>query len=183
LTASEQQLHRATAVRALQALGAELTGQGVRGQIFRVGGEAIAFAYSQRRVIDDVAAVFEPTALIHEAAAKVAKELSLTDEWLNDGVTGFLSSQDPSAVPLPAIEGIEVSTASPRYLLALKLRAAHFGEDHGEIVILLREAGIASLGEAVDLLQHLFAGWKPPLGTRLFLAGLLGPAPPPRSAA
>jgi hypothetical protein len=175
LTASEKQLHRATVVRALQVLGAELAGQGVRGQIFLVGGEAIAFAYSQGRVTDDVAAVFEPTALIHQAAAKVAKELGLSDDWLNAGVTALLSSPDPSAVPLPVIEGIEVSTASPRYLLALKLRAARWGEDDAEIVTLLRQAGIAGLGEAVDLLQQLFAGWKPPLGTRLFLAGQLGP--------
>ena len=181
-TRSARHLDRAIAVRALQALGAELTGQGVRGQLFLVGREAVAFAYSQRRVTDDVAGVFEPAALVYQAAARVAEQQGLPGDWLHHGVTGLLSSQDPSAA-LPVIEGIEVSTASPRYLLALKLRAARFGEDDGEIVMLLREAGIASLGEAVDLLQHLFAGWKPPLGTRLFLAGLLGLAPQPRSAA
>jgi hypothetical protein len=155
----------------------------VRAQIFIVGGAAMALAYSQRRVTDDVAAVFEPKALIYQAAAKVAEELGLPDDWLNDGVKGLLPGPDQSAVPLPEIEGIEVSTASPRYLLALKLMAAGIGEDDEDIVTLLREAEIASTAEAVDLLQHLFSDWKPPLGTRLFLAALLGPATRPRPEA
>jgi hypothetical protein len=171
----ERRFHRATAVQALQALGAELTGQGVRGQLFLVGEEVVAFAYSRQRVTDDVAAVFEPAALVHQAEARVAERRGLPDDWLNQAVTLLLSSQDPGAAPLPVIEGLELCTASPRYLLALRLRAARFEEDGGEIAMLLREARIAGLAEAVDLLQHLFAGWKPPLGTRLFLAGLLGP--------
>jgi hypothetical protein len=176
-SAAVRQIHRSTAVRALQALGADLTGQGVRGQIFLAGGEVISFAFSQRRVTDDVAAIFEPCALVHQAAARVAGELRLSDGWLDDAVTVLVSSPEP----LPVIEGIEVSTASPRYLLALRLRAARFGEDDAEIVALLRQAGISDLGEAVALLEQLFAGWKPPLGTRLFLAGLLGPARRTRS--
>ncbi len=42
---------------ALQALGDELTRRGVRGQVFIVGGAAMALAYSSRRVTKDIDAV------------------------------------------------------------------------------------------------------------------------------
>jgi hypothetical protein len=60
---------------ALEALGEELTGKGVRGQIFIVGGAAMALAYSTRRVTKDIDAVFEPKRAIYAAAAKVAEDL------------------------------------------------------------------------------------------------------------
>lgn len=54
---------RAKIVKALQVLGEELANRDVRGQIFIVGGAAIALAYSTRRVTKDVDAVFEPKAV------------------------------------------------------------------------------------------------------------------------
>lgn len=177
----EKRLERSTLVRALRAVGSDLGARGVRGQLFLAGGAVIAFAYSPGPAAAEIAEVFAPKALIHQAAARVAAEMGLPDDWLNAGVRRLLSDPDPSAVPPPLIEGIEVSTASPRYLLALKLLAARFGEDREEILTLLAAAGVAGTVPAVDLLQHLFAGWKPPLGTRLFLAELLGPPSPARS--
>ena len=46
----ERHFTRATIISALEALGDELTREGVRGQIFIVGGAAMALAYSTRRV-------------------------------------------------------------------------------------------------------------------------------------
>jgi hypothetical protein len=53
----EREFTRARILRALQALGEELTGEGVRAQIFIVGGAAMALAYSTRRVTKDIDAV------------------------------------------------------------------------------------------------------------------------------
>jgi len=173
---SDRHFTRATMVRALRALGDELTRQEVRGQVFIVGGAAIALAYSRRRVTKDIDAVFEPKALIYQAAAKVAKEMGLPGDWLNDAVKGFLPGPDPSAIPLPEIEGIEVTTASARYPLALKLMAMRIGEDDEDIQILLGQAGIDRTDDALDLLERIFSGREPPLKTRLFLEEMLGPA-------
>jgi hypothetical protein len=46
----ERHFTRARILSALGALGDELTRQGARGQIFIVGGAAMALAYSTRRV-------------------------------------------------------------------------------------------------------------------------------------
>ena len=166
---SEHSFSRRQIITALQALGDDLTRQGVHGQLFIVGGAAMALAYSDRRVTKDIDAVFEPKAIIYQAAHRVAEDFGLPDDWLNDAVKGFLPGKDEGARPLPEVEGIEVTTASPRYLLAMKLMAMRFGEDDEDIQILLHQAGINHSGEALDLLASLYPYQEPPLKTQLYL--------------
>ena len=90
-------------------------------------------------VTKDIDAVFELKSAIYLAAAKVAEDLGLPEDWLNDAVKGFMPGEDEHARPVPDITGIEISTASPQYLLAMKLMAMRFGEDDEDIEILLRE--------------------------------------------
>ncbi len=169
----ERQFTRARILSALQVLGEELTSRGVRGQIFIVGGAAMALAYSTRRVTKDIDAVFEPKSAIYDAAATVAEQLGLPEDWLNDAVKGFMPGPDEEPRPVPNIPGIEVATASPRYLLAMKLMAMRFGEDDEDIEILLRESGIQSTEHALDVLEQIYPAQEPPAKTRFFLEELL----------
>jgi hypothetical protein len=173
---SERYFTRARILSALEALGDELTRVGVRGQIFIVGGAAMALAYSTRRVTKDIDAVFEPKSAVYTAAAKVAENLGLPEDWLNDAVKGFMPGADEHPRPVPDIHGLEVTTASPRYLLAMKLMAMRFGEDDEDIEILLPECGVRSVQEALDLLKHIYPQQEPPPKTRFFLEQLLGSA-------
>ena len=166
-------MSRARIIASLEALGAELTDQGIHGQVFVVGGAAMALAYSNRRVTKDIDAVFEPKAAIYEAAQRVAERLGLPDDWLNDGVKGFLPGADRDARPLPEIHGIEVTTASARYLLAMKLLAMRFGEDDDDIRVLLTHTGIETADEALALMAQMYPHRAPPLRTRLFLEEIL----------
>jgi hypothetical protein len=170
---SDRQFTRARIIGALEALGEELRSAGIHGQVFIVGGAAMALAYSTRRVTRDIDAVFEPKTAIYEAAKRVAERLELPEDWLNDGVKGFLPGRDRDAVPLPEVAGIEVTTASPRYLLAMKLLAMRFGEDDDDIRILLRQARIQSPDEALALLAQMYPQREPPMKTRLFLEEIL----------
>jgi hypothetical protein len=171
----ERHFTRARILAALQALGDELLREGVRGQIFIVGGAAITLAYSTRRVTKDIDAVFEPKAAIYQAAAKVAENLGLPEDWLNDAVKGFMPGADEHPRPLPEIRGIEITTASPRYLLAMKLMAMRFGEDDEDIALLLGECNLHSVDEALGVLRDIYPSSEPPLKTRLFLEEILGP--------
>lgn len=166
-------LGRTQIVEALQALGRELSSRDVRAQLFIVGGAAIALSYSTRRVTKDVDAVFEPKAIVYEAATKVAEELGLPADWLNDGAKAFMPGADADARPLPAVQGIEVSTASPRYLLAMKLMAMRFGEDDEDIELLLGMLDVHSADEALAILESLYPRLEPPPKTRFFLEELL----------
>ncbi len=171
----EKHFTRARILTALQALGDELLREGVRGQIFIVGGAAIALAYSTRRVTKDIDAVFEPKAAIYRAAEKVAEDLELPEDWLNDAVKTFIPGPDEHSRPLHEIRGIEITTASPRYLLAMKLMAMRFGEDDEDIEFLLSECEVHDVDEALELLQCVYTAREPPLKTRLFLKEILGP--------
>jgi len=174
----ERHFTQARIVNALQALGNELTSRGVRGQVFIVGGAAMALAYSTRRVTKDIDAVFEPKSAVYAAAGKVADELGLPEDWLNDAVKGFMPGPDEDPRPVPNIPGIEVTTASPRYLLAMKLMAMRFGEDDEDIRILLAASGTGSTHEALDLLKAVYPHKEPPAKTRFFLEELLGASRP-----
>jgi hypothetical protein len=170
----ERHFTRARIIEALQALGEELTREGVRGQIFIVGGAAMALAYSTRRVTKDIDAVFEPKSAIYAAATKVAEEHGLPEDWLNDAVKGFMPGEDEHPRPVPDITGIEITTASPQYLLAMKLMAMRFGEDDEDIEILLGECGLHGTDEALGLLKQIYPLQEPPPKTRFFLEELLG---------
>jgi hypothetical protein len=170
----EPQLSETKILGALQALGDELSRRGIRGQIFIVGGAAMALAYSTRRVTKDIDAVFEPQSAIYEAALEVAEKLGLPDNWLNDAAKAFMPGPDREARPVPDIEGIEVSMASPRYLLAMKLMAMRFGEDDEDIEILLRQCEMHSAAQALGLLKEMYPTQQPPAKTRFFLGELLG---------
>ncbi len=170
----EPHFGKAKILSALQALGDELTRQGVRGQIFIVGGAAMALAYSTRRVTKDIDAVFEPKSAIYAAAEKIAEEHALPADWLNDAAKAFMPGKDAQARPLPEVNGIEVTTASPRYLLAMKLMAMRFGEDDEDIEILLGQSDMHSAQEALDLLREMYPAKEPPAKTRFFLEQLLG---------
>lgn len=170
----ERHFTQAQILEALQALGDELTRKGVRGQIFVIGGAAMALVYSTRRVTKDIYAVFEPKSAIYDAAATVAEELGLPDDWLNDAAKAYMPGNDEHPRAVPDVRGIEVSAASARYLLAMKLMAMRFGEDDEDIEILLRECGMHSAEEAVDLLMHMYPHRQPPPKTRFFLEELFG---------
>jgi Nucleotidyltransferase of unknown function (DUF6036) len=161
---------------ALQALGDELSSQGVHGQIFIVGGAAMALAYSTRRVTKDIDAVFEPKAAIYEAAAKIAENLGLPEDWLNDAAKGFMPGPDEDSRPVPDIRGIEITTASPQYLLAMKLMAMRFGEDDEDIETLVRECGLRSAQETLELLARIYPAQEPLPKTRFFLEELFAQA-------
>jgi hypothetical protein len=169
---SERQFNQPRIISALGALGDELTSRGVHGQIFIVGGAAMALAYSTRRVTADIDAVFEPKSVIYDAAAKVAEDLGLPEDWLNDAAKGFMPGNDDDPRPVPDVRGIEVTMASPRYLLAMKLMAMRFGEDDQDIEILVRECGLHSAQEALDLLQYMYPLQEPAPKTRFFLEEL-----------
>jgi hypothetical protein len=171
---STRRFTRAEIVKALQALGDELTRKGVRGQIFIVGGAAIVLAYSTRRVTKDIDAVFEPKSSIYEAAAKVAEELGLPEDWLNDAAKGFMPGEDDDRRPVPDIQGIEITTASPQYLLAMKLMAMRFGEDDEDIEVLIDACELHSADETLALLERIYPTQEPLPKTRFFLEELFG---------
>lgn len=134
---------------ALRALGERLDRRGVQGDLYLVGGAAMALAYDARRTTRDVDAVFEPKMLVYEAAAEVARERGLAPDWLNDSAKGFLYAEDPHAGPVFEFPGLRVQAASTQMLLAMKVVAARIGEDDDDVAWLARRLGLESAEEVL----------------------------------
>ena len=140
----------------LTALGATLDDRGVHGEMYVVGGAAIALAYDARRSTRDIDAVFEPKLAIYEAAAEVAERFDLPAGWLNDAVKGFLAGDDPDAAPVLDVPGLRCLAASPRMLLALKVLAHRVGEDEGDVMFLAEALGLRTSADVLAVAEDVF---------------------------
>lgn len=149
-------MDRSEIIAALTALGEMLERRGVQGEMYVVGGAAIALAYDSRRSTRDIDGVFEPKAVVYEAAAEVAEQLALSPGWLNDAVKGFLAGDDPEAAPVLDVPGLRCLAASPRMLLALKVLAHRVGEDEHDVLLLAREIGLATAVEVLAVAEEVF---------------------------
>ncbi len=142
-------MERQQIIEALTSLGALLDSRGLCGEMYVVGGAAIALAFDERRSTRDVDAVFEPKMEVYAAASEVAERLGLPPGWLNDAVKGFLAGDDPAASSVLDVPGLRCLAASPRVLLALKVLAHRIGEDEGDVRLL---AGALELNDAEEVL-------------------------------
>lgn len=139
--------------RLLGLLSDELEAGGLTGELFLVGGAAMALAYDRRRATRDLDAVFEPKAEVHAAAGRVAAREDLPADWLNDAVKAFLPGPDPSATVALELPGLRVRVASPGYLFALKA-AARAERDADDLTVLYGLCGFANVDEALDHVER-----------------------------
>ncbi len=160
-------------VAALTALGEALDRRDIQGEMYLVGGAAIALAYDSRRSTRDIDGVFEPKAAVYEAAGEVAQQLALAPGWLNDAVRGFLVGDDPEAAPVLDVPGLRCQAASPRMLLALKVLAHRVGEDEDDVLLLAREIGVATAAGVLTLAEEVF-GDRLDTAARFFVEELFG---------
>jgi hypothetical protein len=142
----------------LVELGEELSRDGVRGELFVVGGAAMALAYNTRRATRDIDAVFEPKQLVYAAAGRLAERHpdDLPADWLNDAVKGFMLGEDPAATVLLDVPGLRVRVASPRYLFAMKVAASRVERDADDLAVLYGLSGFTSLDDALTFVTSTY---------------------------
>lgn len=149
-------MQREEIVAALNALGSRLAERDIEGEVYVVGGAAIAIAFDVRRATRDVDAVFEPKREVYEAADEVGEQLGLPPGWLNDGVKGFLAGSDDDAATVLEVPGLRVLVASPRILLAMKVLAHRIGEDDDDVRLLAHELGLADADGVLGVAEEVY---------------------------
>lgn len=149
-------MQRAEIVELLQLLAERLAIEGLQGEMYVVGGAAIALAFDERRSTRDVDAVFEPKSVIYDAAAAIAEERGLPRGWLNDAVKGFLAGPDENAIPVLELPGLRVATASPRILLAMKVLAHRPGEDEADVRVLAGQLGLTTSAAVLAIATDVY---------------------------
>lgn len=140
----------------LTELGRRLASRGVEGEMYVVGGAAIALAFDERRATRDIDAIFEPKQVIYDAAAEIARERGLSEGWLNDAVKGFVAGVDEGAPLVLDVPGLRVSTASPRVLLAMKVLAHRVGEDEDDVRLLADALGLNRAEDVLELSSSVY---------------------------
>ncbi len=172
-------LTREIILRGLQTLSDELGKQGITGEVCLFGGTVMVLAFTARLTTKDVDALFQPTQTIRELARRVADDLHLPADWLNDGVKGFISTRHETTTGnLPQFPHLRLTMPVPEYLLAMKCMAARIGgtadepTDVADIVFLVRHLKLKSAKEVLDLVGQYYPANRIPVKTQYLVEGL-----------
>lgn len=143
-------LRREDIVRALERLAREIRTTNDRAELVVGGGAALVLLYGAREATRDVD-VFRWRSSegldLRTAALRVAEDLDLPPDWLNDGAKGFLHGFLEGSVLLEA-PGLVVSTLGVPQLLAMKLAAWRDDVDIGDARLLLEKLTARNLDDA-----------------------------------
>lgn len=151
-------LNRKDILRLFEVLNTELRGRGVEAELFLVGGAVMCLAYNIRPSTRDVDALFKPAGIVREAAAVIAAREGMNENWLNNGVKGFLSDQGEFENFLE-LSNLRIMVASADYMLAMKCLALRIGaefHDVDDVRYLIRHLDIDSYDEAVMTISRFY---------------------------
>lgn len=157
MTAASEPLFDRDHIRDLfRRLGERLQRRGVVGDIYVIGGAAMALAYDARRATRDIDAVFLPHGIVHEEAQALATELGLPQWWLNEQASAYVApGGDPDAPVSFDHPGLRVSTASPEHLLAMKAMAAR-RRDTDDLRLLIGRLGLTTPDQVIAVCTRVF---------------------------
>lgn len=117
----------------------------------------MVLAYNARDATMDLdTAIRQHHRAVLAEARVVAAELGLPSWWLNEQATSYLpAGQDVDATAVLDCPGLTVIAASPRHLLAMKVRVAR-QSDIADIIVLARLVGASSAEEASRIARQIF---------------------------
>jgi hypothetical protein len=157
-------------LRALERLSEILQARGVKADLYVVGGAAMTLAFKARPSTRDVDAVFKRRNEVFKAAAQVAREQGLPDEWLNDASKRFIGLPDRRPLPILDLPGLRLMAGSPEYLLAMKILADRHDRDRQDLRSLIRILKLKSVEEAERAFYDVYPNDKMAEDTRARLA-------------
>ena len=166
----EKNFDRSILEHAPAELGRSMFAAGRTVEIVIYGGSALLLTLNRQINNGEVDAVFEGNKdFIKKLAAEMAEEFGWDDNWLNDGVKGWLSSRDADpdvkalfkTYPAEDQPGLRVYAAKPEYLFAMKCRAMRVGgvetnSDIDDIKLIARAIGLKSSQDALMLVEKFY---------------------------
>jgi Nucleotidyltransferase of unknown function (DUF6036) len=154
--ATRKLLARKDILQALERLSEILEARGVKADLFVVGGAAMALAFKARPATREVDAVFKRRNEVFKAAAQVARELGLPDEWLNDASKRFIGRPDRRPMPILDLPGLRLMAGSAEYLLAMKILADRHDRDRQDLRLLIRMLNLKSVKQAERAFHEVY---------------------------
>lgn len=157
--------------RYLTELNDELRLMDVKGEVSLYGGAVMCLVYDARPATKDVDAVFRPTSEMRTAIARVAERNDLDEDWLNDGVKGYLVAHEQRV--LFNFSNLKIFVPEPDYLLAMKAisaRAETF--DPNDVKTLINLLGLTSPAQVFEIVEKYYPRQQIKPATQYFIEEL-----------
>ena len=145
-------------LRLFHLLNDQMAAESLEGEVYLVGGAVMCLVFNARLSTGDVDAFFKPAQKIREAAAKVAAQAGVQQDWLNDAVKGYFSDRGEYDTFLD-LSHLRVFVARAEYLLAMKCLAMRIGEefqDVDDICYLVRFLNLKAYQETVEIITQYY---------------------------
>lgn len=139
----------------LEMLNERLSYRREHASLILAGGAVMSFVFGARAATLDIDALMEPSSIIRSIAAEMAEDLDLENDWINDGVKGFVDTAKMGTVPVKEYSNLIVRRLDDESLLALKLSSArdNDGKDLADAAFLLDRLGIVDVDSALDIVE------------------------------
>lgn len=154
--------------QAFERLNTELANANERAEIYLVGGAVMCLVHKARPSTKDVDAWFSNPQAVRAAAARVAPDLALPEDWLNDAAKGFI----PAGAGVDAwrsFSHVTISHADAPTLLAMKCAAARSEEDARDIRFLANYLHLDKPEEMLAVVLRFYPEERLPVRTRLLI--------------
>lgn len=140
-------------------LNDKLKKNGQRGEVYIVGGASMCLVLNARASTYDIDALFEPKTEINKYIKEIAAEEGIKEDWLNDGVKGFINENLQTKLYLE-LSNLIIYSATPEYIFAMKAKAARTDEesfDAEDLKFLIEYLRIECLREAEEILTKYYS--------------------------
>lgn len=142
--------------RCLFLLNEKLKTKKIAGEIGMVGGAVMCLLFKSRVSTKDIDGIFSPTKEIREAIKEISIDNDLPEDWLNDGVKGFISCDPPKEL-FKEYSNLKVWVPSAEYMLAMKCVSARSEtHDRDDIEFLLRHLGITDKNTVFEIISKYY---------------------------
>jgi len=106
-----------------EVINQKLAKNGKHGEIVLAGGASLAMVFDARDSTRDIDAIFQPSEEMRQIVKDMADEYDLPDDWLNDGVKGYISEKMNQKKYI-SLSNLDVYSIDAEGLLAMKLTSA-----------------------------------------------------------
>ena len=155
----------------LTELNEELRLMSIKGEVSLYGGAVMCLVFEARPATKDVDGVFRPTKEIRRAIHLVAERHGLPDDWLNDGVKGYVV-EHPQRV-LFDLSNLKVFVPEPDYLLAMKAISARADTfDQADVKTLINKLNLKNSNEVFGIIEKYYPRQQIKPATQYFIEEL-----------